>query len=90
MSNITVIDQDLPDFLQASGVSELTKSLMGNTSMKRIVPKNGIFRKEVGGKEMGKVKGDLNVVIVNSSPKVGRIFYAAQWTPDAKPRKSVV
>ena len=64
MSNITVIDQDLPDFLRASGVSELTKSLMGSTGTKRIVPKNGIFRKEIGGKEMGKVKGDLNVVIV--------------------------
>jgi len=85
MSNITVIDQDLPDFLQSSGVSELTKSLMGNTGIKRIVPKNGIFRKEVGGKEMGKIKGDLNVIIVNSSPKVGRVFYASQWTPDAKP-----
>lgn len=85
MSNITVIDQALPDFLQTGGVSELTKSLMGNTGTKRIVPKNGIFRKEIGGKEMGKVKGDLNVVIVNSSPKVGRIFYAKQWTPDAEP-----
>jgi hypothetical protein len=84
MSNITVIDQDLPDFLQASGVSELTKSLMGS-GVKRIVPKNGIFRKEVGGKEMGRIKGDLNVVVVNSSPKVGRIFYAGAWTPDAKP-----
>lgn len=85
MSNITVIDQALPDFLQTGGVSELTKSLMGNTGAKRIVPKNGIFRKEIGGKEMGKVKGDLNVVIINSSPKVGRIFYAKQWTPDAEP-----
>jgi hypothetical protein len=31
------------------------------------------------------VKGNLNVVIVNASPKVGRIFYAKQWTPDAEP-----
>ena len=85
MSNLTVIDQDLPDFLQASGVSELTKSLMGNAGTKRIVPKNGIFRKEISGKEMGKIKGDLNVIIVNSSPKVGRIFYAKQWSPDAEP-----
>ena len=85
MSNITVIDQALPDFLQTSGISELTKSLMGTSGTKRIVPKNGIFRKEIGGKEMGKVKGDLNVIIVNSSPKVGRIFYAKQWTPDAEP-----
>ena len=85
MSNLTVLDQAVPDFLQASGVSDLTKSLMGNTGTKRIVPKNGIFRKEIGGKEMGKVKGDLNVIIVNSSPKVGRIFYAKTWTPDAEP-----
>jgi hypothetical protein len=85
MSNITVIDQTLPDFLQSSGISELTKSLMGDAGTKRIVPKNGIFRKEIGGKEMGKVKGDLNVIIVNSSPKVGRIFYAKQWSPDAEP-----
>lgn len=85
MSNITVLDQNLPDFLQQAGVSNLTKQLAGNTGTPRIVPKNGIFRKVVGGEEMGKVKGNINVVIVNASPKVGRIFYAKQWTPDAEP-----
>jgi hypothetical protein len=81
----TILNQDLPDFLQNAGVSELTKSLAGKSGVKRIVPKNGIFRKMVGGEEMGKVKGNLNVIIVNASPKVGRIFYAKQWTPDAEP-----
>jgi len=87
MSNLTIVNDDLPDFLQNAGVSELTKSLMGKTStgVKRIVPKNGIFTKEIGGKPMGKIKGDVNVVIINSSPKVGRIFYANAWTPDAEP-----
>ena len=85
MSNITLLNQDLPDFLQTAGVSELTKNLAGRTGVKRIVPKNGIFRKVVGGEEMGKVKGDLEVVVVNASPKVGRIFYAKQWTPEAEP-----
>jgi hypothetical protein len=85
MSNIALLNQDLPDFLQQAGVSELTKSLAGKTGVKRIVPKNGIFRKVVGGEEMGKVKGNLNAIIVNASPKVGRIFYAKQWTPDAEP-----
>jgi len=85
MSNITLLNQDLPDFLQNAGVSELTKQLAGRTGVKRIVPKNGIFRKVVGGEEMGKVKGDLNVVVVNASPKVGRIFYAKQWSADAEP-----
>jgi len=85
MSNIALLNQDLPDFLQTAGVSELTKQLAGRTGVKRIVPKNGIFRKVVGGEEMGKVKGDLNVIVVNASPKVGRIFYAKQWSADAEP-----
>jgi hypothetical protein len=85
MSNIALLNQDLPDFLQTAGVSELTKNLAGRTGVKRIVPKNGIFRKVVGGEEMGKVKGDLEVVVINASPKVGRIFYAKQWTPEAEP-----
>lgn len=85
MSNITVIDQNLPDFLQQSGVSALTKQLAGNSGVKRIVPKNGIFRKVVGKEEMGKVKGAINTIIVNASPEVGRIFYLKQWTPDAEP-----
>jgi hypothetical protein len=85
MSNLTLLNQDLPDFLQQAGVSELTKQLAGRTGAKRIVPKNGIFRKVVGGEEMGKVKGDLNVVVVNASPHVGRIFYAQAWSPDSEP-----
>jgi len=85
MSNLTIINQDLPDFLQTAGVSELTKQLAGKSGVKRIVPKNGIFRKTVGGEEMGKVKGNLSAIIVNASPHVGRIFYAKQWSPDAEP-----
>ena len=82
-TQLQLFDQAVPDFLQ--GVSELTKSLVGRPRVKRIVPKNGIFRKVVGGEEMGKVKGDLNVVIVNAAPYVGRIFYATQWSADAEP-----
>lgn len=85
MSNLTILDQSLPDFLQTAGVSELTRQLAGRSGVKRIVPKNGIFRKMVGGEEMGKVKGDLDTIVVNASPHVGRIFYAQAWTPDADP-----
>ena len=87
MSNIALLNQDLPDFLQTAGVSELTKKIAGRSGsgVKRIVPKNGIFRKVVGGEEMGKVKGSLDAIIVNASPAVGRIFYAKQWTPESEP-----
>ncbi len=44
MSNIALLNQDLPDFLQTAGVSELTKQLAGRTGTKRIVPKNGIVK----------------------------------------------
>lgn len=84
MSNL-VLSQDLPDFLQQAGVSELTKQLAGKTGVKRIVPKNGLFRLMVSGEEMGKIKGDLNAIVVNAAPKVGRIFYAKAWSPDAEP-----
>ena len=83
--NIAVVDST-PDFLQSAGMSDLTKQLAGNkTGVKRIVPKNGIFRKVVGGEEMGKLKGDLNAVIVNASPAVSRIFYSKPWSPDSEP-----
>lgn len=85
MSNLTLVSQDLPDFLQAAGISELTKTLVGKTGVKRIVPKNGIFRKLVGGEEMGKTSGPLKAVIINASSAVGRIFYTKAWTPDAEP-----
>ena len=85
MNNVALVSQDLPDFLQNAGISDLTKQLAGRSGVKRIVPKNGIFRKIVGGEEMGKTSGPLKAVIVNASPHVGRIFYAKTWSPDAEP-----
>lgn len=85
MNDITIVDQNMPDFLREAGLSALTKQLAGRTGAKRIVPRNGIFRKVVGGEEMGKVKGPINTIVVNASPHVGRIFYAKQWSPDAEP-----
>lgn len=87
MSNnqLQLFSQDVPDFLQNAGVSELTKALVGRPRLKRLVPKNGIWTKMVGGEAMGKLKGDIDVIIVNAAPHVGRVFYAKAWTPDAEP-----
>ena len=62
MSNL-VLSQDTPDFLQKAGISNLSKQLAGKSGgVKRIVPKNGIFRKMAGGEEVGKINGALEVV----------------------------
>ena len=88
MSNISIFKQDLPDFLQKKGISELTKSLMkgggSGTKIKRISSKNGIFRKNVDGAEVGKLKGNLKVVVVNAAPDVSRVFYAKTWSADGE------
>jgi len=85
MSNISVFKQDVPDFLRAGGLNDLTKSLAGNTasSSKRISIRGGVFRKVVGGEEVGKITGrELNVIIVNAAKSVSRIFYSGAYNPN--------
>lgn len=87
MSNITLVNQDVPDFLRAKGLSDLSKSLASNkASTKRIAMKNGIFRKLVNGVEQGKIKGALDVIIVNAQPAVGRTWYATAYDANAEAR----
>ena len=84
MSNISIFNQDVPDFLKG-GVNELTNSLAGNTvgGGKRISIRGSVFRKVVDGKEVAKVSGrELNVIIANASKSVSRVFYAGKYNPD--------
>ena len=83
MSNISIFNQDVPDFLKG-GVNELTKSLAGNSGGgKRISIRGGVFRKIVNGEEIAKIKGrELNVIVANANKNVSRIFYANKYNPD--------
>ena len=87
MSNISIFNQEVPSFLQgANGLNELTKSLAGKTAGggKRISIRGGVFRKIVGGEEVGKITSrELNVIIVNASKGVSRIYYAGKYDPNA-------
>lgn len=85
MSNISIFNQELPDFLRESqGLNELTKALAGNSSgAKRISIRGGVFRKIVGGEEVGKLTTrEMNVIIVNARKGVSRVFYAGKYNPD--------
>jgi len=84
MSNdLAMLDSGLPDYLKTLQVDATTKALMGSgggTAVKRISIKGGVWRLMVNGKEMAQNEDrNLNVVIVNASPKVSRTFYAQQY-----------
>ena len=87
MSSVTIFNQEIPAFLQgANGLNDLTKSLAGKMSGggKRISIRGGVFRKIVGGEEVGKITSrELNVIIVNAAKGVSRIYYAGKYDPNA-------
>lgn len=84
MSNISIFNQEVPDFLRGAELNELTKSLAGTRSgSRRISIRGGVFRKVVGGEEVGKLAGrEMNVIIVNARKNVSRIFYAGKYNPE--------
>lgn len=86
MSNVSIFSQEVPEFLRgAEGLNDLTKSLAGNigSGAKRISIRGGVFRKQVGGKEVGKLTDRvLNVIIVNARKNVSRVYYAGKYNPD--------
>ena len=88
MSEITLFNQDLPDYLKDVQLDEVTKALVGNNSSKRISLRGGKFRMVVNGEEILTSNSDaLNVVIVNAAKDVSRTFYAKVYNPkeDAAP-----
>jgi hypothetical protein len=65
--------------------SELTKSLMkAGPKLKRISPRNGIFRRIVNGDEVGKIKSPMKIVLVGVAPSVQRTWYAKSYDPNAE------
>lgn len=85
MSNISIFNQEVPDFLRGNeGLNELTKALAGGgAGGKRISIRGGVFRKIVGGEEVGKLTTrEMNVIIINARKNVSRVFYAGKYNPD--------
>ena len=52
-------------------------------SSRRIVAKNGAFRKIINGKQVGDaIRGEFNAIIVAMLPEVSRIYYKEKFDPD--------
>lgn len=82
MSEITLFNQDLPDYLKDVKLDDITRALVGNTGSKRISLRGGKFRMVVNGEEILTSNSDvLNVVIVNAAKDVSRTFYAKAYNP---------
>lgn len=82
MSEITLFNQDLPDYLKDVELDAVTKALVGNSGSKRISLRGGKFRMVVNGEEILTSNSDaLNVVIVNAAKDVSRTFYAKAYNP---------
>lgn len=87
MSNEVSLFQggNIPAYLKNRDLDEITKSLAGGNTSKRISIRGGVFRMISGGKEIA-INEDrsMNVVIVNAAPKVSRSYYAGSYDPDAE------
>jgi hypothetical protein len=83
MSDITLFQSNnLPDYLKEVELDDLTKALAGNTSVKRISIRGGVFRLMVAGEEIAKNENrSMHVVIVNGGRDIARQFYAGKYTP---------
>jgi hypothetical protein len=87
MSNVAVFNPAaVPAFVKARGeLSAVAKALAGGAGGggKRISIKGGVFRLVSGGKEVAAIEERyLDVVVVNSAPKVSRVFYMAKYEAD--------
>jgi hypothetical protein len=81
MSDITLFQSNnLPDYLKEVELDDLTKSLAGNTSTKRISIRGGVFRLMVSGEEVAKNENRaMNVVIVNGGRDIARQYYEGKY-----------
>lgn len=80
MSNEIALLGQVPDYLKEVGIDETTRALAGNTAVKRISIRGGVFRMMVNGEEVAKNENrSMNVVIVAGNPKVSRQFYAGKY-----------
>jgi hypothetical protein len=68
-------------------LSPLAKSLVSSTTNRRIqLNTNGTFKRIINGEVVGKpLKGEMEIIVVNTLEKVSRVFYANEYDPDAPP-----
>lgn len=84
MSNIAIFkQQNAVATTDKRELSDLAKTLVTASTTRRIaLNTNGTFKRIVNGEQIGNaVRGELNVIIVNTLSKVSRIYYREKFDP---------
>ena len=82
MSNVTLFEQTVPDYLKEVEMDEMTRRYAGGSGGKRISIRGRVFRLVVNGKEVSKNENNaMNVVIVAGGKDIARYFHAKKYTP---------
>lgn len=83
MSNVTLFDNKnmvVPAHLRNVGVDDMTKSLIGGTSVKQLSIRGKVWRMISGGQEVASSEtSTLNVVFVAASEHTNRMFYKSAY-----------
>jgi hypothetical protein len=81
MSNeVSIFQQQVPDYIKEAKLDDLTKSLGGSGGKKRISIRGAVFRMVVNGEEIAKNENrSINVVVVNGTKHVARKFYEGSY-----------
>lgn len=81
MSDLTLFAKDkLPAYIKNIARDDITKSMLGASGVPKISIKGSVFRKIVGGEEVGKNEDRaMNMVILSSAPTEYRTFYMGAY-----------
>ncbi len=87
MGAVTIFNNGSAPSNRKRELSSLAKSLVSATTNRRIqLNTNGTFKRIVNGEVVGKaIKGEMEIIVVNTLEKVSRVFYANEYDPDAPP-----
>jgi len=81
MSNVTLFDQSLPDYLKEVEMDDMTKRYSSVNTSKRISIRGRVFRLMVNGKEVSKNENNaMNVVVVAGGKDIARYFHMKAYT----------
>ena len=87
MGAVTIFNNGSAPSNRKRELSPLAKSLVSSTTNRRIqLNTNGTFKRIINGEVVGKpLKGEMEIIVVNTQEKVSRVFYIKEYDPDAPP-----